>query len=347
MRFLITGNMGYVGPSVVKQLRNAFPKLFIIGYDIGYFAHCLTNVKTFPEHNVDIQHFADIRNVSDDLLKHVDSVVHLAAISNDPIGNVNKDITIDVNYKSSINLAKKAKKAGVKSFVFASSCSVYGFAEEGARTEKSEVNPLTPYAKSKVFTERDLRDLADENFKVSCLRFSTACGMSERLRLDLVLNDFVASAVATGKITILSDGSPWRPLINIKDMARAIEWAIKRDVNAGGKYLIVNVGSNEWNYQIKDLAKATARIIPNTSVSISKDAQQDKRSYKVNFDLYKSLAPTFQCEYDLEKTIRGLYEGLKSINFNDKDFRNSSLIRLNVLQDLKSKGLLSQDLKWL
>ena len=139
---------------------------------------------------------------------------------------------------------------------------MYGSAEDSARTEKSPLNPLTAYAKSKVFTERDLEPLADRGFKVTCLRFSTACGWSDRLRLDLVLNDFVAGAVASKRITILSDGTPWRPLINVKDMARAIDWAISRDVANGGEFLAVNVGSDEWNYQVKDLAEAVAKVIP-------------------------------------------------------------------------------------
>ena len=346
LNFLITGNMGYIGPSVVRRLKKLYPNSKIIGLDTGYFAHCLTNTDVLPESNVDIQYFADIRNFPENILDGIDAVVHLAAISNDPMGNVNEKLTFDVNYKASINLAKKAKAKGVKTFVFASSCSVYGFAEEGDKTEKSEVNPLTAYAKSKVFTERDLKDLADKNFKITSLRFSTACGMSERLRLDLVLNDFVASALATNKIIILSDGTPWRPLININDMAKAIDWALSRDINSGGEYLVINVGNNEWNYQIKDLANATAKIISNVEVSISKHAQPDKRSYKVNFDLYKTLAPKYQYEYDLIRTITELEKGLRAIGFNDKNFRASSFIRLKVLQNLKEKGLLSDDLIW-
>jgi nucleoside-diphosphate-sugar epimerase len=151
-------------------------------------------------------------------LKDIDAIVHLAAISNDPIGNKFEEVTLDINYRASVELARRAKEAGVKSFTFASSCSMYGAAEDSARTENSPLNPLTAYARSKVLTERELEPLADGGFKVTSLRFSTACGWSERLRLDLVLNDFVAGAVASKRITILSDGTPWRPLINVKDM---------------------------------------------------------------------------------------------------------------------------------
>jgi nucleoside-diphosphate-sugar epimerase len=346
MRILITGNMGYIGPCVVRQLRHSYLDAILIGYDMGYFANQLTNANSLPECEADMQFFADVRNFPQSLLSGVDAIVHLAAISNDPIGNRYEEVTIDVNYRSSIEIARKAKLAGVKSFVFASSCSTYGFADDIAMTEDSPLNPLTAYAKSKVYTERDLKDLADRDFKVTCLRFSTACGMSERLRLDLVLNDFVASAVASKKITILSDGTPWRPLVHIKDMARAIDWAISRDLSAGGECLVVNIGSNDWNYRIKDLAETVAKVIPDTDVAINKNAQPDKRSYKVNFDLFKTLAPKHQPEYDLQKTVIELKEGLEAMGFKEKDFRNSNFMRLKVLDFLRSRSLLDDKLMW-
>src|SRR6186713_2568307 len=250
MRILITGNLGYVGPWVTRQLRVGYPDASLIGVDIGYFAHCLTDACRLPETLLDAQYFADIRRLPSALLEGVDAVVHLAAISNDPMGNAFEDVTFDVNYRAGIELARKAKAAGVRSFVFASSCSVYGSADDHPRTERSEVAPLTAYAKSKVLTELGLRELAGPGFRVSCLRFATACGMSDRLRLDLVLNDFVACAISTRRITVLSDGTPWRPLINVRDMARAIEWAIERHADAGGDCLIVNAGTNAWNYQV-------------------------------------------------------------------------------------------------
>ena len=259
---------------------------------------------------MNVQYFGDMRQFPSEILSGVDAVVHLAAISNDPIGNRFEEVTLDINYRASVELAKKAKEAGVNSFVFASSCSMYGSADDSARTEKSTLNPLTAYAKSKVLTEKDLEPLASDKFKVTSLRFSTACGWSDRLRLDLVLNDFVAGSVASQQITILSDGTPWRPLINVKDMARAIDWAIGRAGTNGGHFLAVNVGSDEWNYQVKDLAEAVAAVIPGTTVSINKDAQPDKRSYKVNFDLFKKLAPSHQPKVSLVESIEELKNGL-------------------------------------
>lgn len=346
MKILLTGNMGYVGPCVVHQLRNSLPRATLIGVDMGYFANCLTANGIFPECVTDLQYFRDVRYLPETMLEGVDAIVHLAAISNDPMGNTFEKATYDINYQGSARLALKAKQIGVKTFVFASSCSMYGFAAEEARTEKSPLNPLTAYAKSKVLTEQELAKLADKDFLVTSLRFSTACGMSDRLRLDLVLNDFVAGALTTKKITILSDGTPWRPLINVKDMARAIHWAIQRGREVGGDFLAVNVGSDDWNYQVKDLAEVVAEIIPGVDISINKDAQPDKRSYKVSFELFRKLAPKFQPSVDLATTIEELRDGLKSLKFRKKNFRNSHFIRLQVLRNLRRRGFLNDDLDW-
>jgi len=346
VKILITGNMGYVGPCLVSHLRTSFPNATLIGLDMGYFAACLSNSEVLPECKTDVQYFGDVRNIQRTILEGVDAIVHLSAISNDPMGKTFEAVTMDINHKASVELAKTAKEMGVKAFVFASSCSMYGAAEDSARTEASPLNPLTAYARSKVFTERDIKNIAGDGFTVTSLRFSTACGMSPRLRLDLVLNDFVAGAIASKQITILSDGTPWRPLINVKDMARAIEWAVSRDMKNGGEFLAVNVGSNEWNYQVKDLAYAVKEVIPGVDVSINKNAAPDKRSYRVNFDYYKELAPDYQPKYNLIKTIEELRDGLKNMGFNDEKFRDSNYMRLNMLNQLRGKGLLNENLEW-
>jgi nucleoside-diphosphate-sugar epimerase len=346
MKILITGNMGYIGPCVVQRLRTSYPGAMIVGLDIGYFANCLTNAAILPECRVDVQYFTDIRSFPAEILKDVDAIVHLAAISNDPMGNRFEEVTFDINYRASVDLAKRAKDAGIRAFVYASSCSMYGSADDGARTESSPLNPLTAYAKSKVLTEKELEGLADERFKVTSLRFSTACGMSERLRLDLVLNDFVVGAITSKRITILSDGTPWRPLININDMAKAIDWGVSRDVSSGGEFLAVNIGNDGWNYQVKDLAEAVAKVIPGTEISINKNAQPDKRSYRVSFELFRKLAPNYQPDFELISSIEGLAEGLKRMSFIDPDFRNSTFIRLKALNELQDKGLLTDKLQW-
>jgi len=338
--------MGYVGPGVVKQLRASYPDAELIGFDIGYFANRLTNAGLLPEVRLNSQIIGDVRDFPEDLLQGVDAVVYLAAISNDPMGAKYEEITLDVNYRSCIRIARMAREAGAGSFVFASSCSMYGLADQNAKTEKDQLNPLTAYARSKVFAEQELEPLATENFTITCLRFATACGMSDRLRLDLVLNDFVAGAIINKSISILSDGTPWRPLINVLDMARAIEWGVGREQSNGGAFLAVNAGSNEWNCQVKDLARAVAEIVPGCEVQLNENAAPDKRSYRVNFDLFAKLAPNHQPVHDLHATIRDLFEGITEMGLNDSKFRESKYMRLKILSSLQEEGLLNENLSW-
>ena len=344
MNVLITGNLGYVGPGLVRELREHHPEARLAGYDIGYFAKYITSPSVIPDIFLNVQHYGDVRQFPEHLLEGVDVVVSLAAISNDPIGNKFEEVTLDVNYQANVNIARMAKRQGVRKFIFASSCSVYGSAEDAARTESSALDPLTAYARSKVYSEEALEALASEDFQVTCLRFATACGMSERLRLDLVLNDFVAGALTAGKITILSDGSPWRPLINVLDMARAIRWACERSVETGGTFLTVNTGSNDWNYQIKDLALATQKLLPQVAVAINKDALPDKRSYRVDFSRFELLAPGHQPLFGLKETVKGLIDGLQSIAFTDADYHQSGLIRLNVINELLTRKEMNSNL---
>lgn len=346
MNILITGNLGYVGPSVINQLRNVYPRSRIVGLDTGFFAHCLTGVDVYPDIKLSEQWYGDVRDIKLEMLAGFDAVVHLAAISNDPMGKTFEKVTDEVNCQSSIRLAKLAKQAGVKSYVFASSCSVYGFAEGGPRTEEDALNPLTAYAKSKIGTEEGIKNLADNSFVVTCLRFATACGFSARTRLDLVLNDFVAGAVATGEISILSDGTPWRPLIHVDDMALAIDWAITRKADSGDAFLAINAGSDDWNYQVKDLAAAVAKEVPGTKVSINPDAVPDKRSYQVSFAKFRQYAPHHQPRVSLAQAVRGLKEGLEKMKFNDANFRSSSYVRLVVLKDHMAANRVNDDLIW-
>lgn len=346
MRVLITGNMGYVGPIVVQRLRARYPDATLIGVDTCFFGHCLTRSAPLPESLLDVQHFLDVRRADAELLAGADALVMLAAISNDPMGKAFEQVTADVNRDACVRLARIARENGVRSVVFASSCSVYGAAEGGPRDERAQVNPLTAYARSKVETEKALEPLANDAFVVTSLRFPTACGFSPRLRLDLVLNDFVASALATGRIEVLSDGTPWRPLIDIRDMARAIEWAISREAD-GSAFLAINVGRNECNYQVKDLARAVAALIPGTEVSINADAPPDRRSYQVDFGLYRRMAPDHLPVVGLDESILGLKEGLQAAGFSDARFRESQLVRLKVLSQLREQGLLDESLYWI
>ncbi|MBK6381307.1 MAG: NAD-dependent epimerase/dehydratase family protein [Chitinophagaceae bacterium] len=314
MKVLIIGNLGYIGPMVAKHFRATHPDAFLAGYDIGYFVQNNTFNGIAGDTLLNVQHFGDVRNFDEQLLNGFDAVIYLAAISNDPMGNAFETPTLDINYKSAVHIAQKAKDKGVKHFVFASSCSVYGFADSAARTETSEVNPLTAYAKSKVFSEEGLKPLADDKFHITCLRFATACGYSDRLRLDLVLNDFVASAIADKKITIR------------------------------GHFLIINTGSNAWNYQVKRTGSRRAAIFTDVDVSINENAQPDKRSYKVSFDLYEKLAPAYQPQVSLQHAVEDLKKGLQGIDFKDANFRQSSLIRLKTIQKLIDHNIIDQEL---
>ena len=346
MRVLITGNMGYVGPVLTRFLKAHDPATEIVGFDTGFFGHSLTGAETLPETLLADQVYGDVRAFPAELLAGIDAVVHLAAISNDPMGKEFEEVTSAVNREASVNIAKLAAKSGVKNFVFASSCSMYGAAEGGPRKETDPTAPLTAYAKSKIGTEDDLRDADLGDMVFTSLRFATACGMSDRLRLDLVLNDFVACAITAGEITVLSDGTPWRPLIDVEDMARAISWAIRRPAANGGAWLAVNAGRSENNYQVRDLADAVARHVPGTSVSINTDAPPDKRSYQVDFSLFQSLAPDFLPQVSLDASIDRLVAGLERMKFADKDFRNSPYMRLNTLRRHMSSGRLGADLSW-
>ncbi len=347
LNILITGNMGYVGPVLVRHLRTAYPQARIIGFDAAFYAHCLTAVQFLPEAATNLQYFGDVRDFPPELMQGIDVVVQLAAISNDPMGKRFESVTDAINHRASIRIAEIARDSGVKHYVFASSCSIYGAAEGGPRQESDAVNPLTAYARSKVATEQGLRAMDRGDMVVTALRFATACGMSSRLRLDLVLNDFVASAMTTGEVSVLSDGTPWRPLIHVEDMARAIDWALQRRADQGGNFLTVNTGSDQWNYQVKDLADAVAAALPNTRVSINTEAPPDKRSYRVDFSKYRDLAPTHQPQVSLSKAIIGLHDGLTRMNFRDAAFRNSEFMRLKVLEQHMAGGRLGEELYWL
>lgn len=346
MRVLITGNMGYVGSVLTGFLRQRSSSMELIGYDAGFFGHALTGAERLPESTLARQYFGDVRDFPAELLEGVDAVVHLAAISNDPMGKEFEEVTGAVNRAASVRIARLAAERGVRNFVFASSCSMYGATEGSPRKEGDPTHPLTAYARSKIGTEDDLREAALGDMVFTSLRFATACGMSDRLRLDLVLNDFVACAVTRGEISVLSDGTPWRPLIDVEDMARAISWAIARTADNGGQWLAVNAGRDRNNYQVRDLAEAVARQLEGVSVSINTDAPPDNRSYRVDFSLFSALAPEHGPQVPLDLSITRLLEGFARMGFKDADFRDSPFMRLNMLRRHMVAGRLGPDLRW-
>jgi nucleoside-diphosphate-sugar epimerase len=346
MKVLITGNMGYVGPVLTRHLATRHTDMELVGFDTGFFGHALTGDTCLPEIRLRQQVFGDMRELPERLLQDVDAVVHLAAISNDPMGKQFEAVTAEINHQATLRLAHMARDAGVRNFVFASSCSVYGAAGSHARTEGDPLNPLTAYARSKVEVEQALGQMDRGGMAATCLRFATACGMSDRLRLDLVLNDFVASALSTGSIAVLSDGTPWRPLIDVQDMARAIDWGIHRTRDAGGGYVCVNAGSDRWNYCVRDLAEAVRERIPGTTVSINRNAAPDLRSYRVDFGLFRTLAPEHQPQVELADSIDRLRRGIESEPGITAEFRQSRYMRLRMLQSHIAAGRLSSELRW-
>ncbi len=345
-KIFIVGNLGYIGSVLTSHLRKKNPNSYLIGFDIGYFSGCVFSPLEISDYLLDQQIYGDVRVFNSELLQGIDHVIYLAAISNDPMGNVYADETVHINSLAAVNIAKEARSRGVKSFTFASSCSIYGAGGSQVRTEESELQPLTAYAKSKVEAEALLNSLASNEFVITCLRFATACGASPRLRLDLVLNDFVVNALVNKKIEILSDGTPWRPLIAVEDMCDALDWASTRLKENGGNFLAVNTGFDEWNFQIKDLAFLVRDVIPRTEVAINSNALADKRSYRVSFSKYRELSGKVSPKADIHQTIKKIINTVAEVKYSDMNFRESIYIRLNCLKKMFDRGDLSNQLKF-
>ena len=285
--------------------------------------------------------FGDIRDFPPELLDGVDAVVHLAAVSNDPMGNKFEAVTDEINQQASVRMAELAAERGVKNFVFASSCSMYGYAEGGARKETDPTNPLTAYARSKIGSEKAFAQLDLGGMTVTSLRFATACGMSDRLRLDLVLNDFVACALASGEITVLSDGTPWRPLIDVEDMARAIVGDHPQARRTAGSFWRSMPAATSAIIRCATWPRRSRAQAPGTKVSINTNAPPDKRSYKVDFSLFRSLAPATSAG-DAGSVDRGGCARGCGMGFADKDFRNSPFMRLKTLERHMAAGRLGR-----
>lgn len=347
MRILITGHMGYIGPAVIRQLRSSYPGAIISGLDIGFFERCLSAPnEVMPECLPDRQWFADIRKCPNEALRGVDVVVHLAAISNEGAGNAFENAACEINYLATIELAKKAKAMGAAHFIYASSCNMYSFEDGRPATEISPLTPITPYERSMIYSEKRLSDMADADFFITSMRFATACGMSERLRLDLDLNHFVASAITSGRITVSGDGTKWTPHINIWDIARAIDWAVGRGPGKGTPaYLAVNTGSDEWNFTAAELAHAVAERLPGTEVYFSKKSQLHGGSCPVNFELFKKIAPDHQPVFNIKETLDELIDGIRAIDLRDDNLLRP-FIRMEMLKEMREKGILTQGLEW-
>lgn len=339
MRVLITGNDGYIGSVLAPMVRDAGHE--VKGLDTRLFEGCSLG----PEPAETDVLLLDVRDVEGRHLRGFDSIIHLAGIANDPLGHLDPQRTYEVNHLASVRLGRLAKQAGVERFVFASSCSLYGAASsDDLLTETAPFNPVTPYGRSKVLAERDLSQLADDRFSPVFLRNATVYGYSPRLRLDLVVNEFVASAFARGEVFIKSDGSPWRPLVHIEDVARAALAAIEAERKAVHNEAF-NVGRTTENYQVRDVADFVADALPESRVTYEEGGGPDLRSYRVDFSKAEGGLPGFQPRWTVPDGIRELVDVYRRHALSQEDLSSPRFVRLRRIQMLQQEGKLGLDFR--
>jgi nucleoside-diphosphate-sugar epimerase len=325
-KVFVTGHRGYIGAHLVDVLKQSGHT--VVGCDVGLFDGCEWEPVVKP----DVDLTKDVRAVGPADLDGCDCVMHLAALSNDPMGALDAKVTYEVNRDASIRLARVAKQAGVPRFLFAGSCSVYGQGEKLDLEETDPLNPLTAYARSKIETEQAVSEMADDSFSPAYLRNATAYGHSPMLRIDLVVNNLLASALAYGEIRIQSDGSPWRPLIHCRDIARAFV-AFAEAPREAIHNRAVNVGGNSENYQVRDVGDRVQRLIPTAKVVYTGEVGADPRNYRVKFDLLNRLLPDFRLEYDLSRGMEELHRKMVEHGFSREDFEGPQFVRLRTVRD--------------
>jgi nucleoside-diphosphate-sugar epimerase len=339
MRVLLTGSKGYIGTLAVPMLRAAGHH--VTGLDIGLFDQC-----DFGEAPEEVPEIAkDLRDLSLSDLRGFDAIVHLAALSNDPLGNLDASLTYDINYSASVRLAKLAQAAGVERFVFSSSCSTYGAAGDDFLDETAALNPVTPYAQSKVLVEQEVSRLAGPRFIPTFLRNATAYGVSSRLRLDVVLNDLVASAFTAGRVYLKSDGTPWRPIVHIQDIIQAILCVLDAPVDAVRNQTF-NVGATAENYRIRELAEIVAETVPDCRIEYAPGGGPDKRCYRVDCDKILRALPSFQPRWTARKGAQELYDAYRRTGLTYEQTQGSRYIRIARIQELLNGGSLDASLRW-
>ena len=339
MRVLLTGHSGYIGTVMLPMLIAEGHD--VVGLDSDLFEQC-----TFGGGIVDVPALRkDVRDIEGSDLKGFDAVIHLAGLSNDPLGDLNPTLTYEINHLASVRLATLAKEAGVARFIFSSSCSNYGAGGEDLLNEESSFNPVTPYGVSKVRVEQDVAKLAGPDFSPTFLRNATAYGVSPRLRFDLVLNNLVAWAFTTGRVYIKSDGTPWRPIVHIEDISRAFIAVLHapREVVHNKAF---NVGRNEDNYRIRELADIVKETVPGCHIEYAQDAGPDKRCYRVDSSRIAATLPEFEPQWNARKGARELLEAYQKVGLRLEDFEGPKYKRIDHIKQLLAAGRLGQDLRW-
>ena len=338
MKVLVTGHRGYIGAVLVPLFLEAGHE--VVGLDSDLYAGCDFGPAPLQVPSLSM----DLRDVEARHCQGFDAVVHLAALSNDPLGNLNPELTYDINLHASVRLAAAAKAAGVPRFLFSSSCSLYGAGGDDFLDENAAFNPVTPYGESKIRVEQELAKLADTAFSPTYLRNATAYGVSPRLRADLVVNNLVGYALTTGEVLIKSDGTPWRPLVHVEDISRAFLAGLEapRDVVHGQAF---NVGRNEENYRIRQVAEMVAEVVPGSRVTFAPGASPDTRNYRVDFTKIAAKLPGFHPRWTVRRGIEELHEAYRRHGLTKDEFLSPRYYRIQTVQGLREKGRLDSNLR--
>jgi nucleoside-diphosphate-sugar epimerase len=336
---LITGHRGYIGSVMVPHLLEE--GYDVVGMDAGYFDDCTLVAAREDVPVID----KDIRDVLPADLRSLYGVIHLAALSNDPIGNLDAGWTEQINYRASVRLAEMARDADVRRFLFSSSCIMYGMSVEGLATEESPLDPQTEYARSKVRSERRISALASDSFSPTFLRNGTVYGLSPRMRFDTVFNSLIGAALTSGRVTVLSDGKPWRPVVHVQDVSRAFQAVLEAPLDTIHDQAF-NTGAEALNHRVIDLAEIAVRTVPGADLEVLAQPDADQRTYRTDFGKFARTFPGFEFRWDPSAGAVEVYEAFKGVGLTAEDFKSPRFTRLKWLRHLLDSGRLDGELRW-